>query len=184
MIRTDIPDDMKRCTGPCGLVLELDAFYEQAGCHKGRHPKCKKCLNAERKARNEEIRLLSRTKPVTVRLELGDGVAESVLKQPVFTAVETPADQLTDEQYLIAGAGDEPRRRAALAAILARAALKAKRSTDLAPSELAVRLELATWILDQIANGRESVMGSAIAQARQFIIVERGAGRYNRKQKT
>ncbi len=82
--------------------------------------------------------------------------------------------------------GTESGRRAALAAILARQAVKpaqgiAKAAAGAPDDEIKRRLELATTMLDRIANGGDARLAQAVAQARQFVMVERGAGRYIRK---
>lgn len=181
MISPDIPEDMKKCAGPCGLVLELEAFYRHPNCHKGRQPTCKKCTAAAAKAKkdaNKPAEPVPSPAPVAPSLiPAGTGVLIS----------GKDVRYVSDEDFLILAQGNEQERRAALAAIMARAATA--RPAGIAAAARApsaqeeTRLELATAILDRIANGSRERLPQACAQAAQFVMIERGAQRYIRKPK-
>ncbi len=44
---------MKRCSGPCGLDLSIDAFQRDASRSTGRKSRCKECSNVDREARRD-----------------------------------------------------------------------------------------------------------------------------------
>jgi hypothetical protein len=159
MISPDIPSDMKRCGGPCGLVLELEAFNRHPHCIKGRQPKCKKCVAAAYKElqalRDERKRAAA---PIGRMGEIPSFGSHPLHEEHNDTPADTPVFvQVTGPGRTIPAKNPAP-----------------------PDQEVRTRLELATAILDQIANGRDERLGEFIGQARRFVTVERGAMRYIR----
>jgi len=62
----------RRCTGPCGLVKPLEAFYRLAHGKHGRRSRCKECMSVDATARRQAKPARKRVKAPSAASQVTD----------------------------------------------------------------------------------------------------------------